>query len=238
MSSPSPVEVARIPQPHLVDTGAVEPVLHPDNSLGKLLLAPITIGQAIAWASSVANQLTVLHESGKCHGQVSAGHVLVQDGSAVLTAPSPRSSSTQSEDILHFAYLLREMLGSVQALTDAGRNKWTVLDRIAMTNSQVGSGGRMKKVASALKLLGTVPASPIPRIQSSVKAAPRKPNPFAPLAACSCWSAKYHPPRPSARNAFWPKPFTCGPFLPPRPASRSSHACSICGWLARAKQKF
>jgi len=113
----------------------------------------LTIDEVLIWASAIAAELRAIHMLGQGHGGVSAGNVCIEGNGAHLERALGHACADQPQDIVQFAALLREMLDNVQVEAGAAHAQWRALDRIAITNLRAGPGSRMKKVASAIRLL-------------------------------------------------------------------------------------
>ena len=131
----------------------------------------LTVSQVIDWASAIAAELSRLHEQGLAHGAVAAEAVRIEhDGASLTPAAGGQACPDLPRDIVEFAGLLRTMIENVRVETDGERAQWSVLDRIATTNSRASSDGRMTKVAAALRLLRSSRTA-VPRAEPSGRGA-------------------------------------------------------------------
>jgi len=125
----------------------------------------LSLEEALAWSSAVADDLAAVHQRGACHGAVGPEAVWIDAGNVHLGPGADLSpSASQTQDIVQFAALIRRMLSSVPPDQGDPRTR-QALDRIAATNSKPAGDARMKKVASALGLL---------RLSAQVEASSRR----------------------------------------------------------------
>ena len=122
------------------------------------------LAEVRAWASAVATELSTLHEQGRAHGTVAAETVRIEGNRAsLMPCRANQAQPDQVADIVQFGALLQKMLACTQVNTGAERAMWDRLDRIAITASRAAAGSRMKKVASALKLVRPPSKPAVPR---------------------------------------------------------------------------
>src|SRR5579862_1354393 len=79
----------------------------------------LTWDEVLDWSSEVAAELSLLHEQGGCHGDITPEGVWIENGSARLSPGADlRASANWAQDILQFSALLRQMIGAVPGTAD------------------------------------------------------------------------------------------------------------------------
>ena len=147
----------------------------PTRTLAAVLQSrQLTLDELLNWSSSIATELSSLHERGCIHGAVRSESVCVENGGARLSSSAGASASPRADhDIQQFAAVLRQMLNRVPAEVAADRVR-TAVEHIADTNSRPAPGASMKKIAASLTLL---------RYSRQIEElAHRRPSPPAPVA--------------------------------------------------------